>query len=131
MKKFVLLSAALAFVSLFVFAISQAGNETNPSQPNSAPIREPVQVVRFTIYDAGIYPREARVGKGLIAISIEDLSGDTAGLVLEREAGQALSQIRRNGKHWRGRSEIKLTPGTYRVYDASRPSNRSTLIVEP
>jgi hypothetical protein len=105
------------------------GSENHHRLP--APIREPLQVVRFTLYDVGIYPREAVADKGVIAISIDDLSGGSEGLVLERETGVAIAQVRREGKQRRGRGEIKLTPGRYRVYDASRPSNSATLIVEP
>ena len=96
-----------------------------------APIREPLQVVRFTLYDVGIYPREAVADKGVIAILIEDLSGGSEGLMLERETGGAIAHVRREGKHRRGRGEVKLTPGRYRVYDASRPANSATLIVKP
>lgn len=120
-----LTAASLAALVIGSRAWVGSGNTGLP-----APTREPVQVVRFTLYDVGIYPREAVVNKGLIAILIEDLSGGSEGLALERETGGAITQVSREGKHWRGRGEIKLTPGRYRVYDASRPANRATLIVE-
>jgi hypothetical protein len=117
------LSAALGAGSL-----AWVGSENNRLP---APIREPLQVVRFTLYDIGIYPREAVADKGVIAISIEDLSGGSEGVILERETGGAIAHVRREGKQRRGRGEVKLTPGRYRVYDASRPANSATLIVEP
>jgi hypothetical protein len=134
--------ARIFFLIAALLAVLVAGSRAWVGSENkglSAPIREPVQVVRFTLYDVGIYPREAVVNKGLIAISIEDLSGGSEGLAVEHEKGPALecetggaiTQVRRERKHWRGRGEIKLTPGRYRVYDASRPANRATLIVEP
>jgi hypothetical protein len=121
-----LIAALLTVVVVGSRAWVWSGNNGLPS-----PTREPVQVVRFTLYDVGIYPREAVVNKGLIAILIGDLSGGSEGLILERETGGAITQVRRERKHWRGRGEIKLTPGRYCVYDASRPANRATLIVEP
>src|SRR2546430_12780747 len=53
----------------------------------------PVQVVRFTLYDAGIYPRQARVEKGLVAITIEDFSGGTSGLVVQRLNGNTRQSV--------------------------------------
>jgi len=123
-----IITACLGFAALVVSSRAWTKHETAGS---AAPIREPVQVVRFTTYDVGVYPREVRASKGLIAIMIEDLSGGTDGLVLERETGGTITQIKREGKHRRGRGEIKLTQGRYRVYDASRPANRAALIVEP
>jgi len=93
-----------------------------------------VQVVRFTLYDAGIYPSEARAQTGLVAISIEDLSGGSSGLVVERRAGDVitpLGTVDRLPNRLRARGEIAMTVGRYEVYDASRPNNRSLLIVEP
>jgi hypothetical protein len=105
---------------------------SNPQQ--LIPTHGPVQVVRFTLYDAGIYPREVRARAGLIAVAIEDLSGGTQGLALTRVVnGQPLpvGLVERFANHWRGRSEIRLNAGRYEVFDSSRPSNRATLVVEP
>jgi hypothetical protein len=104
------------------------------AQPTVMPSHGPVRVVRFTLYDAGIYPREVRVDKGLVAITIEDLSGGTGGLVVAREIGSdriQLGVVQRFEHHWRGRSELAMTPGHYVVFDSSRPANRAKLIVEP
>jgi hypothetical protein len=54
-------------------------------------------------------------------------------LIIEREMGLAREHAgtgRRNGQHWRGREELQLQAGTYRIHDASRPENTATLIVE-
>ena len=94
----------------------------------------PVQVVRFTLYDAGIYPREAQVQKGLVAIMIEDLSGGTSGLVVQRVNGnarQSVGNVQRIQSHWRGRQEIQLEPGNYEVFMADRPKNKAQLTVAP
>jgi len=125
-RMFLLIAALLA--ALGVGSLAWVGSENNRLP---APIREPLQVVRFTLYDIGIYPRETVADKGVIAISIEDLSGGSEGLILERETGGAIAHVSREGKQRRGRGEVKLTPGRYRVYDASRPTNSATLIVEP
>lgn len=108
---------------------------STPVTPATAPDKHgPVEVVRFTLYDAGIYPRQARVQKGLVAIMIEDLSGGTSGVVVERARGNDRAQVglvKRFEKHRRGRGEIVLTPGHYLIYDSSRPANLATLVVEP
>ena len=96
--------------------------------------RGPVQVVRFTLYDAGIYPSEAHAQPGLVAVSIEDLSGASSGLVIERREGKVstlLGRVERLQDRLRARGEILMTLGHYDVYDASRPDNRAVLIVEP
>lgn len=96
--------------------------------------RGPVQVVRFALYDVGIYPREAHVGKGLVALSFEDLSGGSSDLVIERETGAApvsVGRVGRAGNDARGRDDLRLEPGKYRVYAGDHPDNQATLIVEP
>jgi hypothetical protein len=95
---------------------------------------ELVTTVRFNLYDLGILPREVHVQKGLLAINIEDYSGGTTGLVVERETGNApelVGRVERTGAHWRGRGEIRLAPGRYQVYMADRPANRALLVIEP
>lgn len=94
----------------------------------------PFHVVQFALYDVGIYPREVLVSKGLIALSIEDLSGGTTGLVIERQNGNGSEQlglVQRAANSLRGRGEIDLGPGAYAVYMADRPDNRALMIVEP
>jgi len=94
----------------------------------------PVEVVRFTLYDAGIYPREARVEKGLVAITIEDFSGGTSGLVVQRVNGnsrQSVGTVQRIQNHWRGRQELQLEPGDYELFMVDRPNNKAQLIVAP
>ncbi|MEK6303427.1 MAG: hypothetical protein AABO41_22180 [Acidobacteriota bacterium] len=96
--------------------------------------RGPVQVVRFALYDVGIYPREAHAAKGLVALSFEDLSGGSSYLVIERETGAApesVGRVQRAGPDARGRNDLRLEPGKYRAYVADRPDNQATLIVEP
>jgi hypothetical protein len=108
---------------------------SSPPIPTAqAPTPEPrgqAQIVHFTLYDVGIFPSEARANPGLVAIYIDDLSGDTQGLVIERESGQRLGQVTRPQNRSRGRARIALGRGVYRVYDAGRPANRARLIVEP
>lgn len=91
----------------------------------------PAQIVRFTVYDAGIFPSEARAGAGLVDLHMEDMSGGSEGLVLISESREALMQIIRSPGRGRGRGRIALGPGRYAVYDPSRPMNQSTLIIEP
>lgn len=112
---------------------SQVVSEFTPAQINQQQKREPVQVVRFAFYKEGIYPREAHVGHGLIAISIENLSGASNGLMITREisgkSGEDIATFANNIKKQRSRYEIKLTPGRYEIADISNPSNKATLIV--
>jgi len=88
------------------------------------------QIVRFTVYDAGIFPKEAHASPGWVAIHIQDMSGASSGLVVLNESRQTLGQIVRDQRHWRANARMHLEPGRYLVLDASRPTIRATLIVE-
>ena len=104
-----------------------------PAQGGPSNQSEPVQVVRFSLHDAGILPREVNVSQGLIVVITEDYWG-SAGVVVEREtesASQLVGRVDREGPHWRSKSEMRLTPGRYQVYMLERPANRASLIVEP
>jgi hypothetical protein len=93
--------------------------------------RGPAEMVHFTIYDAGIFPREEHVSAGVVALHLEDMSGGSAGLVVASESLVTLAQVVRRPGRWRDNARVSLVPGRYTVYDASRPRNRATLIVEP
>jgi hypothetical protein len=119
---------------------SDSTGVTAGARPASSPAtlqgksREPVKVVRFSLYDVGIYPREVHVDHGLIALLIEDYWGSHAGVVVEREtesAPQLVGRVEREGPHWRSQKELQLTPGRYQVYMAERPDNRALLVIEP
>jgi hypothetical protein len=107
-----------------------------PAPPSTAQGKrgELVTTVKFNIFDVGIYPRELHASKGLIAITIEDYSGGSPGVIVDRETGgspQRAGRVDREGTHWRFRGELRLGPGRYRVYMADRPANQALLVVEP
>jgi hypothetical protein len=75
-----------------------------------------------------------RVNKGLINLVVEDETGISDGLVVERvvdSARERITTIRRMSNARRGRELMQLTPGQYVVYDASKPNNQANLMVEP
>jgi hypothetical protein len=124
---------------------TSAANEsttTSPPRSGTAPgtqvDKRGLHIVAFTFYDNGIEPDTVHTSKGPIAILLEDRSGGTKGLVLERETGSVrvgVGQVNRadptSPTPWRGRTEFNLGPGTYRVTDSSRPLNFAELIVDP
>jgi len=142
-------STTLALVAVVVAAagahawLSGAARAEPPLTPPPATPRPqpahgrrvaPVQVVRFTLYDAGIYPSEAFARVGPVTVWMEDLAGGTPGILVEREGGRAgerVARVRRDARSNRGRQEVTLPPGRYLVYDESRPESRALLIVEP
>lgn len=94
----------------------------------------PVQNLRFTLYDAGIFPAQQHAMPGRVAISFEDRTHRSTGLVVEREAGgvsDAVGQVRSLSDQARGRAEFSLGAGRYVVFDASLPNNRAELVIEP
>jgi len=90
----------------------------------------PVQMIRFTVYDAGIFPKEARASRGWVAIHLQDMSGVSSGLVVLNESRQTLGQIVLDQRHWRANGRLHLEPGHYRIFDATQPRNWASLIVE-
>jgi hypothetical protein len=75
-----------------------------------------------------------RVNAGLINLAVEDETGISEGLVVDRVVNtvrESLTTIRRTPDARRGRELIRLTPGQYVVFDASKPNNKANLIVEP
>jgi len=142
------LSAVLVCVGALAFVAARPRSAVVHKETLAAPIQvdpvqgptvmpralDPVQNIRFTLYDAGILPREIHAQNGLVSIAIEDRTGKSAGLVIERGVGNgriAIGQVQRFTDHWRGRGQFRLTPGTYVIFDASRPANRATLVVAP
>jgi hypothetical protein len=107
---------------------------TSPAGVQAKP-REFVTTVRFNLFDLGIYPREVHVKHGLLALTIEDYSGGTTGLVVERETGSAPERVgavqRERPSSSRGQNQMRLGRGRYQVYMADRPDNRALLVVEP
>jgi len=93
--------------------------------------REPVEVVTFTVYDVAIFPHEVRANQGLIAVEMEDFSGGSTELVVANENGNSLINVKKEEHPLRGRSEIKLVPGRYQVFDAKHPDKKATLMIEP
>jgi len=115
-------------------ALTKTGSALAPAPPVAQSAnRRPAWHVKFNLFDVGIYPREVHVSKGLVAISIEDYSGGTSGLVVGRETGNApdrVGSVERGGKGWRAQNEFQLGPGRYIVHMTDRPDNRALLVVE-
>lgn len=109
--------------------------EDTSTKPQRERREEPVQVVRFTLYDVGIVPELAYARAGLVTIGLEDLSGSTMGLVIERaqegELRVRAGEVRRKERKRHGQEELRLEAGHYQLYMADRPDNRAELIVEP
>src|SRR5687768_338640 len=99
----------------------------------AVPSERRVQIVRFTLYDAGIYPQEARANPGRVTIALEDLTGSSPGLIVERveEGSRARAGgVNKAPNRLRSRAELSLPAGRYELVDATRPDNRAFLIVE-
>ena len=95
---------------------------------------EPVRMIRFILFENGIYPTKKTVGKGLLNLTIEDKTHRSQGLAVDRiidNAATKIGTVRPKSEQSRGRELMRLGPGTYRVYDTSQPQNSAELIVEP
>lgn len=92
-----------------------------------------VQVLRFTLYDTGIYPNEARANPGSVTISIEDLTGSSEGLLIQRvdtPGRTSVGAVNKATRLLRVRKELQLPRGTYELVDSTRQENRALLIVD-
>jgi len=135
--------ATAALVGAFALNRSRSGNSSAAAASNnitasngassSPPTEVAAQTVRFTVYDVGILPRQAKARAGNVARAIEDLSGASAELVVAKINGNgvAAGRVGRSPGSWRVRTVIRLVPGTYEVFDANRPNNRAELVVTP
>lgn len=125
---------------------SVSPNPTNPGDASSTnrkltayPSAKPepkergrVQMIRFTVFEQGLFPREIRVRAGLINLAIEDKTISSLGLVIERDAGrQRVGEVKHSKDSEHGKEVLRLTPGTYTVYDAGQRANSAKLVVEP
>jgi len=96
--------------------------------------RGPVQNIRFTLYDAGIFPQQQHARPGNVSINLEDRTHQSAGLVVQRETGEMAAKTGQFSPFHdpaRGNAQFALGVGHYIVFDASQPNNRAELIVEP
>jgi hypothetical protein len=128
---FVIVAVVIAMLVKRGLAASAAKHE---SQSFAAQKRGRVQIVRFTFYDAGIYPQEARANPGPITLAIEDLTGSSSAVLIERiepGVGATMGTMNKPSNQLRSRAEFSLGVGRYQVVDPARPDNRAVLIVEP
>ena len=128
-----ILFIALSIVGLF-FGVRVAGTATNSFQTATLTTRGPIQNVRFTVYDAGIYPHQLRAKPGVVAIVLQDHTRRGPGLVIERETAGGnvrLAEISFPLHQSRTRTELGLGLGRYRVSDATNPANQAEIVVEP
>lgn len=75
-----------------------------------------------------------RVNQGFINLAVEDETGGSEGLVVDRvveSERERITTVRSLTNARRGRELLRFTPGRYIVYDASKPDNKANMIVEP
>jgi hypothetical protein len=129
--------AALVLSTIAVVAVVKLGHGPSSVSTESSPpvpTRGPVQVVHFALYDIGIYPQEARAKPGMVMVAIEDMSGNSSGLIIERVEADSYALaglVSKATNRMRSRNELFLPEGRYEVADATRPENRALLIIEP
>jgi hypothetical protein len=127
----------LVSASIIVTARLKIGHRSNDVHHESSSLvtgQRRVQIVRFTLYDAGIYPQEARALPGPLTVSIEDLTGTGSGVTIDRvgeTVRMPVGAVNNVVKRLRSRAELSLPIGRYELVDVTRPENRAFLIVEP
>ena len=130
------LSVLLALAGLSAAAFWRTPKNFKQSQASAiadSP-NEPLQNIKFTVYDVGIYPQEMQVNAGRLGIVFDDRTGKSPAFIVQRiteNSTQLVTQINALTNHSRTRGQVKLTPGRYRVFDSARPQMYSTLIVNP
>lgn len=122
----------LLAVGTLVFRASNRSAEPEhiPPQVQGVPA---AQHLRFTIYPEGILPSTMKVRKGVISISIEDLADANGGVLVERidnGTHATVGNVQRSERHWRGHVLVDLSPGTYELRVAGKPTSPAQLTVE-
>jgi hypothetical protein len=136
-----LLSSVFVWSLVAIIAIAvranagrQEANEPIPQQEvtqvRAPEVEGPAQIVRFTLYDVGLFPREVHVSPGAVALHLEDVTERSVGLVIQDESAQQVAQLTRRAQRWRDQIRLRLTPGRYIVFEAEKPRNRATLFVD-
>ena len=125
-----LFAISLLISGVFFYPRSVAGEASlqNTSE------RGPVRMVRFVLSDDGLYPARMQVDRGLLNLAVEDKTSKSEGLLVESVQGDQrarVTQINRAPDQPRGRALLKLPPGRYLVSDASQPTHKAELIVNP
>jgi hypothetical protein len=126
---FIALSIAGLFFGVLVFAVAHS----SPAKTATSNTRGPIQNLRFTVYDAGIYPRQLRAMPGVVAIVLEDRTQRRPALIIERETVGGDLTVGRTSfllPHARARAEFRFDVGRYRVLDTTNPANQAELIIE-
>lgn len=121
---FIALSVTGLFFGVLAFAVARSATTTTG--------RGPIQNLRFTVYEAGIFPRQLRARPGVVAIVLEDHERRRPGVVIERETGGGglrVSEISFPLNQSRTRTELRLGAGRYRVFDATNPANQAELTI--
>ena len=145
---FITLSMTGLVFGVLAFAVAQAklfgprGNDdlsrmliqSLTAQATNSTGRGPVQNLRFTVYDAGIFPRQLRARPGVVAIVLEDHTHRRPGVVIESENGggrQLVGEISFPLNQSRIRTEFRLGVGRYRVSEATNSAIGAELIIQP
>lgn len=97
--------------------------------PPSERGRGPSQMVNITLYEQGIYPQVIRVRPGRVIFSIDDKSRQASGIIIKAMGRE--QRIDKSVEALRGKGVVEVDVGRHEISDASRPENRSVLIVEP
>jgi hypothetical protein len=130
-----LISVAVMLIALGVNGHRKTtATEPDNLQANNDTSAGPVRNLRFTLFEQGIRPASMRINAGLVNIAIEDKTTDGEGVLIQRVEegrGTAIGNVRNMQDQKRGRSRMRLTPGTYELQDVVRPDNKAVLVVEP
>ena len=126
-SRFILTLIVGVLLMLLLMSIKRQSWVAADQQPTT---RGPAQVVRFTVYDAGIFPHDARVRPGSVVIRAEDLSGTANAFIVRNADHQVIGQIIRGESQSRGSARFNLTTGVYQICDAGQLTKCATLNVE-
>ena len=133
---FVVIGAAL-IVAIVGLTIARAKLKPAVAQAtaNQSPVvRGSIQNVRFTLYDAGIFPQQQRARPGNVTINLEDRTHRSTGLLVQVKDdanGAVIGRVSAGLDRARGSTQFSLGVGHYAVFDASQPNNRAELVIEP
>ncbi len=125
-------SVVLVVLAVAAICFAAARNRSASAAQRSVP--EFKQRIRIWIHGDDVRPKVIHAAPGKALVTVENETAADVSIQIERvllNRTQLIDGVNLPGRSKRLQREVTLVPGEYVFYDASRPTIRGRLIVEP
>lgn len=122
----------LAVLAVTSICFAAARNRSASAAQRSVP--EFKQRIRIWVHGDDVRPKVIHAAPGKALVTVENETSADVSMQLERvlpNRTQPIGGVNLPGRSKRSQGEVTLVPGEYVFYEASRPTIRGRLIVEP